>query len=106
MTRYLNFSEDFMEKIKRGEKRATLRLGVKDYKVGEEVAIRCGDKIIGKAVIKSVNYKKFKELSQEDIILDGYKKKDELKSALEKFYGKFSEDNIFTQIIFELSEVH
>ena len=105
MTKYLNFNEDFMEKIKRGEKKATLRLGIKDYKEGEEVIIRCGDKIIGKAVIREVNHKKFKDLSEEDVILDGYKNKEELKAALKRFYGEFSEDDVFTQLIFELSEI-
>lgn len=103
--RCLNFSEDFMEKIKSGEKVATLRLGIKDYRVGEKVIIKCGDKEIGVAEIQEVNFKKFKDLEYVDIILDGYKSKEKLKKDLKKFYGEFKEEDIFTQIIFELCEV-
>ena len=106
MTRYLNFSEDFMEKIRSGKKRATLRLGIKDYKPGERVIIRCGDKELGEAIIKDVRFKTFEELNYVDIMMDGYEDKEELKKDLEKFYGKFSKDSLFTQIIFELCEVH
>ncbi len=104
MMRYLNFSEDFMEKIKRGEKKATLRLGVKDYKVGERVIIKCGNKELGMAEIKEVNIKKFRELEDKDVLMDGYISKDALRKDLERFYGKISDENIFTQIIFDMIE--
>ncbi len=106
MRKFLNFNEDFMEKIKRGEKRATLRLGIKDFKEGEDVIIKCGDRTIGRAVIKEVHHKKFDELTDEDIRMDGYKKREDLKRDLERFYGHFSEDDVFTQIIFDLSEIY
>ncbi len=104
MMRYLNFSEDFMEKIKRGEKKATLRLGVKDYKVGERVIIKCGNKELGMAEIKEVNIKKFRELEDKDVLMDGYISKDALRKDLERFYGKISDEDIFTQIIFDMIE--
>ncbi len=103
--KYLNFSEDFTEKIRKGEKRATLRLGIKDYRPGEKVIIRCGDREIGVATIMDVNFKRFREISEEDAKIDGFKSRDELRMALKKFYGKFEDKQIFTQIIFELSEV-
>ncbi len=104
MMRYLNFSEDFMEKIKRGEKKATLRLGVKDYKVGERIIIKCGNKELGMAEIKEVNIKKFRELEDKDVLMDGYISKDALRKDLERFYGKISDEDIFTQIIFDMIE--
>ncbi len=103
--RYLNFSADFMEKIRKGEKRATLRLGIKDYKPGEKVIIRCGDKELGIAEIYEVNIKKFKDLDEMDVLMDGYLSKEDLKRDLERFYGKISEEDVFTQIIFELCEI-
>ncbi len=102
MTRYLNFSEDFMAKIIRGEKRATLRLGVKDYRKGEIVIIRVGDREIGKAKIVKVRRVHLSELSDEDIRMDGYLKKEDLLRDLEKFYGEVDENAVFTQIIFKL----
>jgi len=104
--KYLNFSEDFMEKIRNGEKKATLRLGIKDYKPGEEVIIRCGDHIIGKGIIKEVRIKTFREITYVDVMMDGYENKDDLRKKLEEFYGKFKDDTLFTQIIFELSEIY
>jgi len=103
--KYLNFSADFMEKIKRGEKKATLRLGIKNYKPGEKVIVRCGEDEIGIAKIYEVNIKRFREIDEIDVLLDGYGSKEELKKALEKFYGKFTEDDMFTQIVFDLCEI-
>ena len=104
MMKYLNFSEDFMEKIKKGEKKATLRLGIKDYQVGERVIIRCGNKELGIAEIKGVNIKKFGKLGDKDVLMDGYLSKDALRKDLERFYGKISDEDIFTQIIFDMIE--
>ena len=102
MTRYLNFSEDFTEKILSGEKRATLRLGIKDYEPGEVVIIRAGAREIGRAVIREVRIKRLEEISDEDVRMDGFDDIDALISALEKFYGEVRKDDLFTQIIFEL----
>ena len=102
MTKYLNFSEDFTEKILKGEKRATLRLGIKDYDPGEVVIIRAGSEELGHAKIIAVHLKKFSEITEEDARIDGFKNKEELKKELERFYGKFPSDTVFTQIIFEL----
>ncbi len=104
--KYLNFSEDFMEKIKKGEKRATLRLGIKDYSPGEIVMVRCGAIDIGLAEIEEVHIKKFREISEEDAIIDGFSTLRELKDALSKFYGNILPETIFTQIKFKLREIY
>ncbi len=91
-----------MEKIIRGEKKATLRLGIKDYNPGDVVMLRAGDVNIGLAKIKEVNIKKFKELSDDDIRIDGFHDKKSLLMTLQKFYGEIKEEEVFTQIIFEL----
>jgi len=102
MTKYLNFSEDFTEKILRGEKIATLRLGLKDYRQGDIVVVRAGQRELGKARIREVHVKRFRDLTQEDVEMDGYRDREELKNVLMKFYGDFKEDQIFTQVVFEL----
>jgi len=102
MTRYLNFSEDFTEKIMNREKIATLRLGLKDYRVGETVILRAGERVIGRAVIREVNVKKLSDLTRRDIIMDGYSEREELIRDLRRFYGEIDEDAVFTQIVFEL----
>ncbi len=93
-----------MEKIKGGEKRATLRLGIKDYKEGERVIVRCGTTILGVGVITKVSFKRFSELKEEDAKIDGFDNLDDLRKALNKFYGEFSDDAIFTQLFFEMEE--
>ena len=102
MRRYLNFSEDFTERILRGEKRATLRLGIKDYRVGEIVKVRCGDEVLGDAVITEIRVLRLSQLTDEDVRLDGYKRRDELLKDLKRFYGDFKDDDVFTQIKFKL----
>ena len=102
MTRYLNFSEDFTEKILSGEKRATLRLGIKDYVPGEIVIIRAGEHEIARARIVKVRIMKLREISEDDVRMDGFESRDSLISALRRFYGEIEEDDEFTQIVFEI----
>ncbi len=102
MMKYLNFSEDFTEKILKGTKTATLRMEIKDYHPGEVVVIKSGNKELGTAIIKEVNFKRFTEINCEDVKKDGFAQKKDLRRALEKFYGEFDDDVVFTQIVFEL----
>ena len=64
--------------------------------------IRAGEVNIGLAEVKEVNVKKFNEITDDDIRMDGFHDKKSLLMALRKFYGKINEDDVFTQIIFEL----
>ncbi|NPA74831.1 MAG: ASCH domain-containing protein [Euryarchaeota archaeon] len=102
MTKYLNFSEDFTAKILSGEKQATLRLGVKDYAPGEVVIVRAGTAELGSAEIVRVRQLRFCELTDEDARLDGFPDLQALRDALERFYGKFEDSQIFTQIVFRM----
>ena len=102
MMRYLNFSEDFTEKILKGEKKATLRLGKKEYKEGEIVILRAGERKLGFARITKIRFLRLSDLKDKDIKMDGYAKKEDLIRALKKFYGELNGDEIFTQIVFEI----
>ncbi len=102
--KYLNFSEDFTELLIRGKKTATLRLGIKNYVPGEHVHVYAGNRNIGTAEILKVRTISFREISDADAKIDGFKSKDELRAALERFYGPFTEDTVFTQIIFRIVE--
>ncbi len=96
----------FREDILSGRKRITIRLpGKKRFKEGEAVRIDCGDKIIGKAVIKKVYRKKIKELTEEEIRKDGLKDRNELIKILRKLYErKISPETEVEIIEFELKE--
>ncbi len=103
--KYLNFSEDFIQQILNGDKCATLRLGFRDYRKGERVIITAGDRELAVAVIKDVRFKKFRDITDTDAKLDGFKTKDALRRALIEFYGEFEENAVFTQIIFEIEKI-
>ncbi len=64
--------------------------------------LRAGDEDIGLAEIKEINIKKFKEITDDDVRIDGFHDKKSLLLALQKFYGEINDDDVFTQIIFEL----
>ncbi len=98
----LNFDAKYKDKLKKGEKRATLRLGIrKDFKEGEVVMIRAGDENIGLARITKIRYLKWKEVGEKEIREDGYKSKKALKRAMKKFYGDIADETSITQICFE-----
>ncbi|HEX54747.1 MAG: ASCH domain-containing protein [Candidatus Altiarchaeales archaeon] len=103
----LNFRKRYKDKILSGMKKATIRLGrVKKYGIGDVVDIYAGDEKISSAVISKIRYLKFKELTREDVMKDGFKSKSELKRALKKIYKKeFKSDSDLTQIEFILLSV-
>ncbi len=98
----LNFKKKYREMIERGEKIATLRMGVKNYREDELVKIVAGGKEIGKAKIIKVRNIKWDEISDEDAMLEGMNDKSELEKELRNIYGKFDGEKIFTQIVFSM----
>ncbi len=97
---------EFREEILKGEKTITIRLPRKKFRVGETVRIDCGDKILGKAVIRKIYRKKIKELTEEEIRKDGLKSRNELIKKLRKLYGKkIGPDTEVEVIEFELKEI-
>lgn len=99
--RHIMLKREFINAIRRGEKKATIRLGrVKVY--SREILIHAGGQIIAKAVIKSVRYKKVRDLNDEDAKLDGLKNREELLRELKRIYGKISDDDVVTIIEFDV----
>ncbi len=99
--RHIMLKREFINAIRRGEKKATIRLGrVKVY--SREILIHAGGQIIAKAVINSVRYKKVRDLNDEDAKLDGLKNREELLRELKRIYGKISDDDVVTIIEFDV----
>ncbi|HDJ50788.1 MAG TPA: ASCH domain-containing protein [Thermoprotei archaeon] len=99
----LKFDDKYLGRILSGHKTTTLRLGRKEeYSPGDIVEVYVGDNFIGLAKIKDVRYVKWNELTDEEIIKDGFSSKNELKRDLIQYYGNFSDDAEFTLIEFEL----
>lgn len=103
----LRITGKFKEKIVKGEKRITIRIpGKGRFKEGETIRIDCGDKILGKAVIKKIYRKKIKEISEEEIRKDGLKDRNQLIRVLRKLYRKKINPDTEVEIIeFEIKEI-
>jgi len=75
--KHLMIKSKFAKDIISGKKRATIRLGKVEVKANEFL-IHSGGRIIARAKLKNVRYKKVKELSDEDALLDGLSSREEL----------------------------
>ncbi|MEM2511369.1 MAG: ASCH domain-containing protein, partial [Candidatus Methanomethylicia archaeon] len=87
----LRFKGRFKEDILSGRKTTTIRKYSK-LKPGEVVKIEVGGEIIGKAEIKKIIRKEFRDLTVKDALNDGFKSLHELKKTLCLLYGKICEN--------------
>ncbi len=99
--RHLMLKREYGEKLLRGEKRATIRIGVVRPKY-EEMIVHSGGRPIAKVRVKNVRVKRVSELTDEDARLDGFRNKRELLRALERVYGRLSPEDPVTIIELEL----
>ncbi|MEB3780518.1 MAG: ASCH domain-containing protein [Desulfurococcales archaeon] len=95
--RHLMIKGEHADKLLRGIKETTIRLGVVKPKY-DEVIIHGYGRPLAKAKIVSVRVKKVKELTIDDARRDGFKSVEELLDALESAYGKIREDDPVTII--------
>jgi len=100
--RKIHFSKEYKKKILKGEKKATIRLGKRKFKVGETVEIIVGDEKIGEARITNVFYTTLDEIGKEEVRRDGFTKKSKLEKALKKHYPKIKRSSTLTVIEFEM----
>ncbi|MEM1546021.1 MAG: ASCH domain-containing protein [Candidatus Methanomethylicia archaeon] len=97
----LRFKGRFKEDILSGRKTTTIRKYSK-LKPGEVVKIEVGGEIIGKAEIKKIIRKEFRDLTIKDALNDGFKSLHELKKTLCLLYGKICENESLYIIEFKL----
>jgi len=102
--KHLMIKSKFAKDIISGKKRATIRLGKVEVKANEFL-IHSGGRIIARAKLKNVRYKKVKELSDEDALLDGLSSREELIDELRNYYNNVTDDDIVTIIEFEVIEI-
>lgn len=98
----INFDEEYVKMILDGDKRTTIRKGLKNYPVGKIVEFTANNKVFCKARILKAVVKRLKELNDEDAIDDGFKSKDDLIRALKRIYGDFKDDEFITIVHFEV----
>ena len=101
---HLMIKGKFEKLIIQGKKCATIRIGKVEVRA-KEFYIHSGGRIIAKAELENVEYKKVKDLTDEDAQLDGFKNRNELLKELKSYYGKLSDDDIVTIIRFRVKEI-
>jgi len=101
--KHLMMKSDYADLVLEGKKKSTIRLG-KVQVNSKEFFINSGGKIIAKAVVRDVIYKRVKELTDEDARLDGFRNKEELVRELRKHYRDLKEDDLVTIIVFDVVE--
>ncbi len=101
--RHLMVKGEYVDAILKGEKVATVRLGIVKPKF-KEIIIHGGGRVIGKAVITNVVHKRVKDLTDEDARKDGFSNKQELISHLKRHYPDLKFSDWVTIIEFKLVE--
>ena len=100
--RHLMVKGEYAEKILKGSKTTTIRLGRVRTRYSE-VIIHSGGRPIAKAMITSVRHKRVRDLTDEDARKDGFKSREELVRALKEAYGSIDPDSMVTIIEFRVS---
>ncbi|WP_456482406.1 ASCH domain-containing protein [Methanopyrus sp.] len=105
ISKHLEISGEYKDKLLRGEKRATIRVGrVPGARPGKVVYIHCGGYVYGKVRITDVRTKRVRDLTDEDAKLDGFENREELLKALRDHYPNLRDDDIVTIIEFKWVE--
>ncbi len=99
--RHLMVKGEYVDDILKGRKRATIRLGLVKVKY-DELIVHGGGRPVAKVKVKSVRYKRVRELNDEDARLDGFRSREELLDALRKAYGDIKPDDYVTIIEFDV----
>ncbi len=99
--RHLMLKQKYAEKLLKGEKRATIRLGLVKVKY-PELIVHSGGKPIAKVRVKGIHVKKVSELTDHDALLDGFSSREELLQELKRTYGNIGEQDIVTVIELEV----
>ncbi len=104
--RHLMLRSEYLKKILEcgvGGIARTIRIGIVRPK-HREVYIHSAGKVIAKAEIVNVVYKKVSELTDEDAKLDGFSSKEELIRELRRLYGKVKPETYVTIIELRILE--
>lgn len=98
----INFDSEFIPLILKGEKKTTIRKGIRSYPVGKVVELTVNNEPVALAKVRKVVVKRSSELTDEDARLDGFESRDELISALKKIYGDIGDSEFVTIVHFEV----
>lgn len=104
----INFDKDYVEPILKGEKKTTIRKGIKLnlLKKGKETGniadLVSEEEVFAQAKITKVIVKRADELNDVDAVLDGFNNLEELMSALKQIYSELNDNDLITIIHFDV----
>lgn len=97
---YLRIKSEFIDDIRKGKKRATIRMGKQQIKHGLLLFQNGNDYQL--VNVKSVRYCHVKSLTEEDAIADGFANRDELIRKLHEIYPEIRKNQFVTVITFDI----
>lgn len=106
----INFDKQYVEPILKGEKKTTIRKGIKlnlikdRQETGNTVELLSEGEVFARAKITKVIVKRADELTEDDAIIDGFQNLEELTDALQDIYGEVNESDLVTIIHFDVLE--
>ncbi|MEM1836345.1 MAG: ASCH domain-containing protein [Pyrobaculum sp.] len=102
MIKHLMMSSKFLKLLLSGRKKTTIRPGV--LRVANQVFIHSRGQIEAIASVSHVVYKKVRDLTERDALVDGFKSREELVAYLKKRYPGLRDDSTVTIIYFDKVE--
>jgi len=103
--KHLFFDGKYLEALKTGEKKITIRIEKPNIRVGDIIIFHAGGKVIGKFKIKNIYTKKLYQITDEEAKLDGYNSKEELIKAIKEHYPRIKDTKEVVIIEFEPIEI-
>jgi len=101
LNQFLRFKPKYLDKVLRGDKRVTLRLGIVMPRK-QLVYILSGDMVYGEAIIENVQYMRIREVDTGILREEGVSSIDELVEELKELYGSVKPDDVVSVIRFRV----
>ena len=95
-------SRDFLPDVISGSKVSTIRRGRRTYRLGD--AVLRGDDQDVPIDIRRIRYLKFRDLTEQDALRDGFENLTELRTALLRFYSQLQPNDDLTVIEFVVKD--
>ncbi len=100
----IRFKPEHLERVLKGSKRVTLRLGITRPRFREFI-IACGSSAYGIGEIECVDIVRLEEIPQHIITEEGFKSRDELIRALKQLYPEIRNSSFVTIIRFNVKKI-
>ena len=101
LNQFLRFKPKYLDRVLRGDKRVTLRLGIVMPR-RQLVYILSDDMVYGEAIIESVQYARIRELDSNVLREEGVSSLDELVAELRELYGDVKPSDVVSIIRFRI----